>query len=456
MRARGTAATTVLALLVSGGMVTGLVTGIAVADDDTVPSRAEVRDARTAVRAQADDVDGVRARLAVANQRLEASSIAAAQAAEAFNGARWRADQARDAATEAQAGAAAAQADVERQRAAYTDSIVTSYELAPGLTALSALVRSDGIDTVLQRSATMDNAANALDGNYDEFRAAAVVAEVARGQAERAQEDAQRAEQDALDAQQDAQRAADVAAADAETIATEKTALIARLADLEQVSVKLAERRQSALELRAARAASAARVAAEREQQTPAPQPTVEPTPTPTPTAEPTEASSPTPSETPTETPSATPTEIPTETPTETPTEAPTDPPAAPAPPTPKNGAEAAIAFARAQIGEPYRWGAAGPSSWDCSGLTAGAWQAGGGSLPHYSVAQYEQSAPISAGELQPGDLVFWGSGKDPGSIYHVALYVGGGKIIHAPRTGRPVVEESMYYWITPNFYARP
>jgi cell wall-associated NlpC family hydrolase len=85
-----------------------------------------------------------------------------------------------------------------------------------------------------------------------------------------------------------------------------------------------------------------------------------------------------------------------------------------------------------------------------------GAWAAGGRSLPHYSVAQYQQSTPISAGSLQPGDLVFWGSTSNPSSIYHVALYVGGGQIIHAPRTGRDVSLESLYYWIPPNFYARP
>ena len=57
---------------------------------------------------------------------------------------------------------------------------------------------------------------------------------------------------------------------------------------------------------------------------------------------------------------------------------------------------------------------------------------------------------------LQAGDLVFWGSSSSPSSIYHVALYIGDGQIIHAPRTGRDVSQESMYYWRTPNFYARP
>ncbi|MFB9764418.1 C40 family peptidase, partial [Nocardioides kongjuensis] len=123
--------------------------------------------------------------------------------------------------------------------------------------------------------------------------------------------------------------------------------------------------------------------------------------------------------------------------------------------PAPADGAQAAIAFARAQLGEPYRWGAAGPAAWDCSGLVEKAWAAGGKSLPHYSVAQYEQSTPITRDQLRPGDLVFWSDGG-PGAIFHVALYVGGGQIIHAPRTGRPVSLESIDYWRTPDLYARP
>ena len=84
-----------------------------------------------------------------------------------------------------------------------------------------------------------------------------------------------------------------------------------------------------------------------------------------------------------------------------------------------------------------------------------GAWKAGGISLPHYSVAQYEQSTPLG-GRPAAGRPVFWGSSSSPSSIYHVALYVGDGMIVHAPRTGKPVTEESLYYWIPPNFYARP
>jgi cell wall-associated NlpC family hydrolase len=83
------------------------------------------------------------------------------------------------------------------------------------------------------------------------------------------------------------------------------------------------------------------------------------------------------------------------------------------------------------------------------------AWERGGKYLPHYSVAQYQQSTPIGVSELRRGDLVFWSSSSSPSSIFHVAMYIGNGRIIHAPRTGRPVTVESLYYWRPPNFYGR-
>jgi cell wall-associated NlpC family hydrolase len=116
-----------------------------------------------------------------------------------------------------------------------------------------------------------------------------------------------------------------------------------------------------------------------------------------------------------------------------------------------------AIAFAREQLGEPYVWAAAGPGSWDCSGLTMGAWQQAGVRLPHYSVAQYERVGKIAEDELRPGDLIFWAdSPDDPATIFHVALYLGDGEMIHAPRAGQPVKVENVYYWETPDFFGRP
>jgi cell wall-associated NlpC family hydrolase len=122
-----------------------------------------------------------------------------------------------------------------------------------------------------------------------------------------------------------------------------------------------------------------------------------------------------------------------------------------------RKGARAAINFALAQLGDMYLWGGTGPTRWDCSGLTQGAWERAGVQLPHYSVAQYEQIQHIDEDELRPGDLIFWAiNPDDPGTIHHVAMYLGDGEMIHAPRTGKPVQIDSVYYWEPPDFFGRP
>ena len=93
--------------------------------------------------------------------------------------------------------------------------------------------------------------------------------------------------------------------------------------------------------------------------------------------------------------------------------------------------AKIAVNFAYAQIGKPYQWAADGPGSYDCSGLTMAAWRAAGVSLPHSSGMQYGYGTHVSESGLQPGDLVFFYS-----PISHVGIYIGGGKMIHAPRPG--------------------
>jgi cell wall-associated NlpC family hydrolase len=112
--------------------------------------------------------------------------------------------------------------------------------------------------------------------------------------------------------------------------------------------------------------------------------------------------------------------------------------PAGPPPPV-GHGAGAAVATARAQIGKPYVYGAAGPDSFDCSGLTMYAWRAGGVSLPHSSQSQYAGSTHIPVSQLQPGDLLFFYS-----DIHHVAMYSGGGMMIEAAHTGTDVREVPM------------
>jgi cell wall-associated NlpC family hydrolase len=92
-------------------------------------------------------------------------------------------------------------------------------------------------------------------------------------------------------------------------------------------------------------------------------------------------------------------------------------------------------------------WGQSGPTGFDCSGLALWAWAQVGVSLPHYSGYQYASNRKISRSNLQPGDLVFWAyNTSDPGSIHHVAIYLGGGRVVQAPQTGDVVKISSMWY----------
>ena len=106
----------------------------------------------------------------------------------------------------------------------------------------------------------------------------------------------------------------------------------------------------------------------------------------------------------------------------------------------PSGAAKAAINFACQQLGEPYVWAAAGPGSWDCSGLTMMAYQAGGVSLPHSSRQQAGYGTSVSTASLQAGDLVFFNS-----PISHVGIFLGDGLMVHAPHTGSVVKVASMY-----------
>ena len=112
----------------------------AVADEDEVPTRAEVEAAEQRAVDRERDVAAVQADLIRANLDLETASVAAAQAAEAYNGATWRADEARAAADAAEQAAAAAQAESERQRSLYAQTVLTSLERSPGLDGVSALL----------------------------------------------------------------------------------------------------------------------------------------------------------------------------------------------------------------------------------------------------------------------------------------------------------------------------
>jgi cell wall-associated NlpC family hydrolase len=115
----------------------------------------------------------------------------------------------------------------------------------------------------------------------------------------------------------------------------------------------------------------------------------------------------------------------------------------APAPPARYGGV---VGIAMHYLGTPYVWGGASPSGFDCSGFVMYVYSQIGVSLPHSSYAQYGYGSPVSRGDLQPGDLVFFDG------LGHVGLYVGGGNFIHAPHTGDVVKISSLTGWYASTF----
>lgn len=93
-----------------------------------------------------------------------------------------------------------------------------------------------------------------------------------------------------------------------------------------------------------------------------------------------------------------------------------------------------AVEFATAQMGKPYEWGAEGPNTYDCSGLTSQAWASAYSTIPRTSQQQWQQLKHVAVEDMRPGDLIIYF-----GDASHVAMYVGDGAIVHAPRPGRTV-----------------
>jgi cell wall-associated NlpC family hydrolase len=112
----------------------------------------------------------------------------------------------------------------------------------------------------------------------------------------------------------------------------------------------------------------------------------------------------------------------------------------------PNKVAAAAIAAARSRLGVPYVWGATGPNSFDCSGLTQWSYAHAGITLPRTSAEQWNAGPHPSLADLEPGDLLFWAlNTSEPSTIHHVAMYLGRGMMIAAPHTGENVQIQPVY-----------
>jgi cell wall-associated NlpC family hydrolase len=114
--------------------------------------------------------------------------------------------------------------------------------------------------------------------------------------------------------------------------------------------------------------------------------------------------------------------------------------------PAPTAAGEVALAWALAQVGKPYVWGAAGPDAFDCSGLALRAWAAAGVDLPRVAVDQYAAGAHVPVDDSAPGDLIFFATDpSDPSTIEHVGVSLGDGRMVDAPHTGAFVRVEAVW-----------
>lgn len=399
------------------------------------PDEAAVDEAREAERRADSAAEQAEVALARVAERLLELEVAAAVAVEAANAARIELAEAQEEEAEARAAADDAAAAVEEARRQLGRMAAASYRSGGELATVGLVLDAEGEREVFDLARVLRSATSSRVVALGRWRVAGVEAETAAAAATdaaaRTAAAAAAAEEQAAAADQAvAEQRAAIAEAEAE-----RDRLLAELAAARETTVQLERERQEALaaaaahqrELEARRAAEqAAREAAAAEAER---------------AAEPAD-----------------------------PATGPVPPGVAP-PPGPARGetlgsgtygnhyteagAAAAVAWARTQVGKPYGWGRSGPDAYDCSGLTMRAWERGGVALQHWSVAQARAVTRVPYGELLPGDLVFWSTNGQASGVYHVGLYVGDGQMIHAPRAGKPVEEQSVFYWVTPAFYGR-
>ena len=436
------AAATTVAVSLS---LTASVTGAATAakphpGPTTMPTQAQVDRAKAAVAHKKESVAQLEGALAAATARMEAASTAAEAASERYNGAMWRLSEARKAYQQALVQEQQARDDVTRQRDGIVSLVTDSYQNGTELNTATAMMSDEGPKGLMNRYAVVASAGDSMEARYDDFRAASARARTYAARAAKAKQHQASLTAEAKKLAAAAGEAANAAGAAANQIAVQKQQLMQALAAAEHISVALATRRHDALERIARQKAAAVARAREAAQQAilrKAAQEARKKAAHAKPAAH-----------------SSVPGDLGTDS-SGLPLASPAPPPVANPAPNQAVAVRRAIAYAKQQLGRPYRWAATGPASFDCSGLTMRAWGMGGIALPHYSVAQFFQSTRVSMADARPGDLLFWSNNGSPSGIHHVALYLGGGQFIEAPHTGANVRYNSIYNWY-PDFVARP
>ncbi len=436
-------------LAVAVGLAVGLApTSTAVADPNN-PTAQDVQTAQQAVTAKAAEVAQIELRLAEVSAVNDTAWQKVQIAGEAYTQALVNRDAAAKTAADTTAHLAEANAAMEKARKLLVGIAVQSARNGGSMDMAEAVLVSGGFQEVVARTTALQRLGAKADDAAQSFQAAKLVADTLKQRADvalAAQSATAAAAQQALAAAQKSQTDAEAAVA---TAATDRQNLIAQLAVVQQTSVAIEKARQDQIDAeRAARADAAAKAArlAAPPAAPPAGTPPVTTTPVSTPPSTTPPVSTPPVSTPPVSTP-----------PVSTPTSS--DPYGLGTGVSRGSAAagQAAVAWAKNQLGLPYGWGATGPGSYDCSGLVMRAWEAAGVSLNRTTMDQYRQVKKISYTDLRVGDLVFWGwDATNPDSVTHVALWLGNNQILEAPRTGLDVRITTMRWSGTMPYAGRP
>ena len=409
----GSASVVVLAAcsLIAGGVASA---------DPTTPTAGQVSQARAKATSVAAQVGVMQAKLVVAQAKLNALGVQVDTASEAYDGAVFHLQQAQAQLAAAQQAASGAHQQYVAAQVAVGRLAAAAYQGGGMTLGLGAVMSATSPSTALDALSSLNQLARQQSGTLDQMKAARVVADVMNKQAVSALAVVTKATAAAGAARASVQGKIRAESAQVGVLNTEIAQLTAALNSARAHSVQLTRARAAGL-ARAAAAAVAARAAA----------------------AAASAGSGSSGGSTSNSGGSAGGSAGGS---TGSSGGGGSLPPATPA------GVRAAIRYAEAQLGKPYQYAGAGPATFDCSGLTMMAWRAGGVSLPHWSVAQWELSTPVPESQARPGDLVFYAT--DPSNIltvHHVALYIGDGMMIEAPHTGAfvrisPVHGESDFF----------
>ena len=386
--------------LMAGACAVGLSVGMAGPAAAAPHSVAEAQAAADALAARINEIDG---RLAAAQAAVDAAHAAAAIALDEYQATEAAYEAARERADVAAAEAAAAEAALVEARAQVVDFARDSYMQGSTFPEAEALLTSADPAQMIERAALLEAAGTHRSDVLVQVRVVEEAAARADVVARNAVAEADQLKADAA-AQLEVAQAAEISArGQASAVAAQQESLQAELATAQHELRRLVGEREAARRV----------------------------------------------------VPAAAP--------------APAAPPAGPPPPTgneepagpgSSSAAQAAIDAAMGRLGTPYAWGGggtygAGPGldpdegviGFDCSGLTQYAYAQAGISIPRNSRAQYAELPKVSAGNLQPGDLVFWANDpSNPSTIHHVAIYLGDGQIVQAPESG-DVVKVSSMWW---------